>query len=66
MIISEGVEGYFFYHISPNDTPVKSLCGKLVMPTSIPLTTWGTKGHLNERYCNECEKLSHFHEQPHD
>lgn len=62
MIISEGVEGYYFYHISPDDSPTKSLCGKTVMPTQIPVSTWGFKGHLNERYCAECEKLAMFKE----
>ncbi len=62
MIISEGVMGYFYYHISPNNTLTKSLCGKTVMPTQIPVNTWGIVGHLNERYCKECEKLALFNE----
>jgi len=59
MKIVEGVEGYYFYHLSEtgkNGQP--ALCGKKeVMHTSIPLKTWGYKGHLNERYCKKCEEL---------
>jgi hypothetical protein len=52
--ITEGVEGYFYYHLSLAGNKTKSLCGKTVMNTEIPLTTWGRVGHLKERYCKDC------------
>lgn len=42
-MITEGVMGYWHYHISDSDTPSKSLCGKHTMRTSIPLVTEGKK-----------------------
>ena len=58
--IVEGVEGYYYFHLSEtgkNGQP--ALCGnKNVMSTGLPLNTWGFKGHLNERYCEKCEKIN--------
>lgn len=57
-MITEGVLGYWHYHISYSDTPSKSLCGKHTMVTSIPLRLWGIKvDHIPEKFCVECEKL---------
>lgn len=56
--VVEGVEGYWHYHLSETGISGRpALCGnKRVMHTEIPLSTWGTKSHLNEKYCSECEK----------
>ena len=56
MKVVEGVEGVWFYHLSESGLSGQpALCGeKHVMSTSIPLTYWGTKGHLHERYCLGC------------
>jgi hypothetical protein len=58
-MITEGVHGYFHYHISYVDTFSKSLCGKneTTMWTDIPMDTWGFRGHLKERYCKECKEI---------
>jgi hypothetical protein len=57
--VVEGVEGIWHYHISEtgrNGQP--ALCGKTnVMSTELPLSLWGKKGHLNETYCEECERI---------
>jgi len=58
LIVTEGVMGYWFYHISHKDTFTKALCGVNVMMSSLPLSEWGETGHLNERYCQKCEKLA--------
>jgi hypothetical protein len=55
--VAEGTSGYFFYHLSW-DGGKTSLCKRGVMPTRIPVDTWGFKSHLHERYCAECEKKS--------
>lgn len=58
--IVESIHGTYSYHLRRGDKGL-SLCGKLVMPTSLPLTTWGYQSdHLNERYCNRCESLQHL------
>jgi hypothetical protein len=56
--IVEGVEGLWYYHLSETGKNGKpALYGnKNVMNTGLPLNTRGFKGHLNERYCRECEK----------
>jgi hypothetical protein len=58
-IVTEGIHGYWFYHISEKDNSIKSLCGKDTMPTSIPLENYGIKGdgHIPEKFCKECEEI---------
>jgi len=58
-IMSEGIGGMFYYHISRVGEEHRGLCGKQTMPTHIPLSIWGYRGHLNERYCQECRLLAH-------
>lgn len=58
--IVEGVESIWFYHLSRTGKPAKpALCGNArVMQTELPLESWGLRGHLNEKYCPECEKIA--------
>jgi hypothetical protein len=58
--IVEGVAGIWHYHLSVTGESFKpALCGKVeVMSTSLPITSWGTKGHCHETYCAECEKMA--------
>ncbi|MYM92540.1 hypothetical protein [Duganella vulcania] len=55
--VTEGVSGTWFYHLSAAGTDVHGLCGAQTMHTAIPLARWGAKGHLNERYCSQCQGL---------
>lgn len=57
LIITEGIEGYWNYHLSFSSMFTKSLCGKDVMKTSLKKSQWGTKTHLNESYCDECVEI---------
>ena len=52
--------GVWHYHLSETGENYKpALCGKVeVMRTEIPLTAWRIKSHLNETYCDECERLA--------
>ena len=50
----EGIEGTWHYHYRVGDSP-RSLCGARVMASGLTEEQWGFKGHLNERYCAECE-----------
>jgi hypothetical protein len=54
--ITEGVSGYYHYHLSESNTNATALCGKMTMNTSILLSTWGHRGHLSETYCAACEQ----------
>jgi hypothetical protein len=58
-IIVEEAPGYYHYHIGLESSFTKSLCGKdiTMMPTMIPLDTWGYRGELRERYCDKCKEL---------
>ena len=52
--IVEGTAGTWHYHLrrAPSRATV---CGnERVMSTQLPLTAWGTKSHLNERWCESC------------
>lgn len=55
--IVEGVEGLYVYHISiTGENMQPSLCGnRKVMRTSLSLSKWGLKSHLNQHYCKICE-----------
>ena len=57
--IVEGVESMWFYHLSETGKSGQpALCGNnRVMNTEIPVSTWGQRGHLNEKYCKDCENL---------
>lgn len=56
--VVEGIEGTWHYHMSVKKNGTESLCGRRTMHCYLPLHAWGTKTHLNERYCEECRKLS--------
>jgi len=55
--VTEGVSGTWFYHLSEVGTNARGLCGAQTMYTAIPLSSWGAKSHLNERYCADCQRL---------
>ena len=59
-MITEGIHGYWFYHISEKDKFTKSLCGKDTMKTSIPLEQQNKlngDGHIPVKYCKECDEI---------
>ncbi|MES2106919.1 MAG: hypothetical protein V4634_23080, partial [Pseudomonadota bacterium] len=49
------VAGTKFYHLSTALSKSVSLCDKLTMNANLPLTHWGTKTQVKERYCSKCE-----------
>ena len=51
--VREGIESAFHYHLGPPKVYV-SLCGAKVMATGIPVSAWGSKSPLRERWCKEC------------
>lgn len=53
--LMEGIHGTFYYHYSIDGKT--ALCGDKVMPTRIPESAWGTRTHLNERYCSRCASI---------
>lgn len=52
--ITEGIGGVWFYHLSVASTNATALCGAKTMNTSIPMASWGVRGHLNEGWCAKC------------
>jgi hypothetical protein len=58
VVITEGIAGVWFYHLSQRGATTRSLCGAPTMPTMIPLSTWGHSSHLRERYCRHCEGMA--------
>jgi len=53
--VAEGIHGTFYYHLQRPFVQF-GLCGDRVMGTNIPISAWGTKTHVNERWCSRCEK----------
>jgi len=56
LTVVEGIAGTWYYHLriaGQHD----ALCGDgNVMPTELPLESWGVVTHLKERYCTTCEE----------
>lgn len=61
--VTEGIHGTWFYHLT-NDKDSESLCGERTMHSGMPLSSWGYRGHLNERYCLDCETLAGVEHTP--
>lgn len=61
LMVTEGISGYWHYHISYTDSFVRSLCGASTMITSIPLHRWKVPfgEHFPKRptWCSHCEQL---------
>ena len=55
--VAEGIYGTWYYHLRKPLTYV-GLCGDRVMHTSIPVSAWGMRTHINERWCSRCEKAA--------
>lgn len=53
--VVEGIAGMWHYHLA-EDGKFTSLCGKSVMNTVIPLSSWEVGGNpaLNEKWCARC------------
>jgi hypothetical protein len=56
------VESIWFYHLKDDETPgMKSLCGRDVMQTQIPLEHWDKTPegyHIPEKWCKTCPALA--------
>jgi len=59
MKIVETISGYYYYHLSETGKNASiTLCGrKDVMQTSIPISAWGNKSHLGEKWCKKCWEI---------
>ena len=51
--VCESIASNYSYHLQL-DNRTRSICGKPVMHTAIPLSAWGHVGELKERWCEEC------------
>lgn len=57
--ICEGVGGRFFYHLCWIESDwSKAFCGAKTMRSGLPLSYWGTRTAIREKYCAECEKVA--------
>jgi hypothetical protein len=59
--VTEGIAGYWHYHLSGPESPYRGLCGAKVMHTAIRLQDWGVPfgEHFPKRptWCDKCEAL---------
>jgi len=58
--VVEGVSGHWYYHLAPQGKTQRALCGAATMHCYLSIKQWGTKGHLNEKYCSKCYELSGY------
>lgn len=52
--VTEGVSGVWYYHLSQAGTNATALCGAKTMSTGVPMSAWGARGHLSEKWCVTC------------
>jgi hypothetical protein len=55
--VAETIHGTFHYHLRAPDL-IYALCGARVMQTSIPVSAWGARTHINERWCQKCADMA--------
>ena len=53
--VTESIYGTWYYHLARKNE-YKALCGAHVMNSGIPLTDWGEKTELGERWCSVCAR----------
>lgn len=62
LVVTEGSNGYWNYHLSRRVSLMRALCGKPTLPTAIPLTAWGAPSEENlpkpPTYCEACTRLA--------
>ena len=56
--IVEGISGHWYYHFAFKGKSHRGLCNATTMHCNLPLSFWGTVGHLNEKYCSKCYELT--------
>ncbi len=54
VVVTEGIHGTWYYHLSNKASTHKAACGSQTMICSVPIAMWGHVGHLGERYCSRC------------
>lgn len=61
LVVSEGIAGYWHYHISEPGKTTRGLCGAKTMHTSINIRDWRVPfgEHFPKRptWCHECEAM---------
>lgn len=57
VIVTEGVEGTWHYHLSKPDHHIRSLCQKYTMICNLSFEKWGTVTDLKEKYCEKCMEI---------
>lgn len=67
MKITEGISGYWHYHLSRDSEPFTAICGAKVMGTEMPLTSWKVPfgEHFPKRptFCKTCDELKWIGDQ---
>ena len=59
LVVTEGIAGVWFYHLSHWKTYTTSLCGRDTMMSPVNLKNWGKSGsNTPDKWCKECEKLA--------
>ena len=56
--ICESIGSTHHYHLYPGqENGMMALCGKPTIPTMLALDSWGSSGHIGERYCQHCTDI---------
>ena len=57
LVVDENISSTWFYHLRMTDE-VSALCGVQTLRDEKPLSDWGHKSHIKERYCKKCEDIA--------
>lgn len=60
LVVVEGVEGTWHYHLAREGSNHRALCGRRTMRTSVPLDAWDRTPpgyHIPERWCQRCHAM---------
>ncbi|HRP29907.1 MAG TPA: hypothetical protein PLG77_15880 [Burkholderiaceae bacterium] len=62
LVVTEGSNGFWDYHLSRRVNHLRALCGAATLPTAIPVSAWGAPAEeglpKSPNYCEKCARLA--------
>ncbi len=62
LVITEGSNSFWNYHLSRRVNHMRALCGAATLPTALPVSAWGAPGEAglpkSPTYCQKCADIA--------
>lgn len=62
LVITEGSNGFWNYHLSRRANHMRALCGTATLPTALPVSAWDAPAEAGlpktPTYCEKCARLA--------